>query len=92
MTCVQINGAINTKGELFGIGIISRHFWVLVNSQIGIDFEWNPKTVTSGQLGDWGLEVDLVTLSVNIQSQNAAMNIRLNHAGLIALQVDVVNR
>lgn len=92
MTRVQVNGAVNTKGELLGIGITSRHFWVLVNPQIGIDFEWNPETVTSGQLGDWGLEVDLMDLSVNIQSQNAAIRIKLDPAGVLALQVDIINR
>lgn len=92
VTCIQVNGAIDNKGELVGIGIISRHFWVLVNSHIGIDFEWNPNTVTSGELGDWGLEIDLMNLSVNVQSQNAAMRIKLDPAGVIALQVDIINR
>lgn len=88
----QVNGAINSKGELLGIGITTAHFWVLVNTKIGVDFEWNPAVVKVGQLGDWGLDIDMEKLVVTIQSQNAATIIHLTSARSVYLQVNIINR
>ncbi|CAL8465900.1 g5436 [Coccomyxa elongata] len=89
---IQVNGAINSKGELFGVGVTSQHYWLLVNAKISIDYEWNPITVRQGHLGDWGLEIDMDTLNVLIRSQCAAINIHLTINGLIDLKIDITNR
>jgi hypothetical protein len=87
-----VNGAISSSGELLGVGITSRHFWVLVNSKVGIDFEWNPNTVGVGQIGDWGLNIDMNDLVVRIRSQNAAIEIRHSSNGLMDLHIDILDR
>lgn len=88
----QVNGALNSRGELFGIGVTSNNYWILMNSKIGIDFEWNPKTVKTGQLGDWGMDVDMQRLLVHINTQNCAIKIHLTPAGLIDFEVDILDR
>ncbi len=88
----QVNGALSAKGELVGVGVISHHFWVLVNPNIIIDYEWNPNTVKQGELGMWGLDVDMENLIVHVHCQNAAIRIHLTHDGEIHLQIDITNR
>ena len=88
----QVNGAINSGGELLGVGIISRYFWVLINSKVGIDFEWNPNTVGVGQIGDWGLDIDMNDLVVKVRTRNAAIGIRQSSGGLVDLHIDILDR
>lgn len=88
----QVNGAINSRGELFGIGITTHYFWVLVNPKIGVDFEWNPNRVTEGRLGDWGLDVNMEKLIVDVQCQNAAFRVELISNGLVDLQITITDR
>lgn len=88
----QVNGAINSKGQLFGIGISSRHFWVLMNTDIGIDFEWNSETVGVGRLGEWGLDIDMENLIVNIRCQNAIILATLTSGGHIDLKIHITDR
>lgn len=90
--CLQVNGALNTKGELVGVGVTTQHFWVLVNAKIIVDYEWNPNTVKQGQLGEWGLEIDMINIIVRIRSQNAIIRIVLTPASLIDLHIDITNR
>ena len=87
-----MNGALNTKGELIGVGVTTQYFWVIVNAEISIDFEWNPSAVKKGQLGEWGLNVNMQKLVVNVQSQNAAIYIQLIPTGLIHLQFNITNK
>lgn len=87
-----MNGALNSRGELFGIGVVTLHFWVLMNARIGIDFEWNPETAGAAQLGDWGLDIDMEQLAITIESQNAHMQIRLTDSGLVNIRVDITKR
>lgn len=88
----QVNGALSSKGELFGVGVISQHFWVLVNANINVDFEYNPNTFRQGLLGEWGMDVDMNNLIVHIRSNNAIICIRLTPTGLIDLQIDITHR
>ena len=92
MCAHQVNGALNAEGELFGVGVTSQHFWVLVNPKINIDYEWNPNTVKQGELGTCGLDVDSENLIVHIRSQNAEIRIQLTESGLVNLQFNVINR
>lgn len=79
-------------GELFGIGVSSGKFWVLMNAKIGIDFEWNPNTVARGRLGELGLAIDMESLILQITCQNAIIRASLTSGGLIDLQIDIYDR
>jgi len=83
---------MNSKGELFGISVVTRHFWVLMNARIGVDFEWNPETAGPAQLGDLGLNIDMQHLAVTVHSQNTVTWFQLTEAGLISISVNVTNR
>lgn len=88
----QVNGAVNAKGEIFGIGIVTRHFWLLVNDKIGIDFEWNPETVQDGRVGEYGLDIDAKRYIIVVKSQNAEVGVHLLNSGNISLAVEVFDR
>ena len=79
-------------GELFGIGVSSGKFWILMNAEIGIDFEWDPNTVARGRLGDLGLAIDMESLILQITCQNAIIRASLTSVGLIDLQIDIYDR
>lgn len=63
-----------------------------MNSNIGIDFEWNPNTVISGQLGEEGLSIDFEHLVISVLTQNAGIRVELSSGGLINLHIDIKNR
>ena len=90
---MQANGVLGPQAQLLCIGIITRQFWLKANARIGIDFELNPAAAPGEQPLDSGaLAVDLSAMTARIQSQNAVLRIRISKAGMVQLDVALLDR
>ena len=65
----------------------------MMNSQIGIDFEFNPSEVSDG---DWpedsGLSIDLDDMTIAVQSQNAEVHAELMPGNDVRLEITLTDR
>ena len=90
---MQVNAAVSARGELTSLGISTRHWWLLISSQMGIDFEIDPAEVPAGAWPeDSGLTMDLEAMSIVMRSQNADVHAQLTPGGNVRLEVKLKDR
>ena len=89
----QINAVVSHNGELTSLGISTQQWWLMMNSQIGIDFEFDPAEVSDG---DWpedsGLNIDLDNMTIAIRSQNAQVHAELMPGSNVGLEIILTDR
>ena len=90
---MQVNAVVSDSGELTSLGMSTRQWWVMMNSKIGVDFEFNPSEVPDGVWPkDSGLRVDLQHMAVNVRSQNAELHAELMAGGSVSLTITIKDR
>lgn len=89
----QVNAAVSYNGELTSLGISTQQWWLMMNSQIGIDFEFNPAEVVGGGWPEAsGLSIDLDNMTIAIQSQNAELHAELMPGSDVRLKIILTDR
>ena len=90
---IQVNAAVSEDGALTSIGISTCKWWLLVNTRIGIDWEFNPAEVKDGLWPDSsGLSIDMQQMSATVRVQNADIRARLILGGTLSLEITLRDR
>ena len=86
---------LGPQAQLLCVGVTTRQFWLKANAKIGIDFELNPSAAAAGAPSPFdsgALRVNLTALTVTVRAQNTRLRLRITGAGLIQLDVELIDR
>ena len=94
MKGLQVNGAVSESGALMSVGVSTNQWWLMINPEIGVDFEFNPAEVPDGLWPkDSGLSVDLQHMTAYVRSKNAEMHFELAPGGAsVSLTITLKDR
>ena len=93
LTMTQGNAVMSHNGELTSLGISTQEWWLMMNPQIGIDFEFNPAEVIGGRWPEAsGLSIDLDKMTIALQSQNAELHAELMPGSDVRLEIILTDR
>ena len=85
--------AVSKDGRLTSLGISTCQWWLMINKEIGVDWEFDPAEVADGLWPeDSGLSIDLQQMTATIKAQNVDMHAELMQDGMVSLMLTLKDR